>query len=391
MDSVYGFLAPIADFLDKTLLDIELSRIVIIVSSIVLAFFLRRVVSNFVERVLKRLVSKTETKLDDYLIEALEQPLQIVTVVLALHINFLFFPWEAIIAPDRLDLFSTNVANVFGIIYTWIAAFFVWRLIHRFCDYLFEISQTNKTVDATIILTTRKFLKILVVFIAGVYTMHLLGQNVGVIVASFAVIGAGAAFAARDALANVFGAIVLSFDRPFSVGDWVIIGTSEGNVEEIGLRATRIRTFDKSLVHIPNNQVMNMTIENMSARPLQRVLTTLGVTYDASPDKIEALIEGVKKIVRNNANTNKDYCQVWFTGFGASSLDIMVAFYIESTELAKYLEVRQSVFLEIMKLVDSLGLQFAFPTQTINMDDKALARMGALFREAKGTGQEAKG
>jgi len=377
MQDIRNFLERLGETLSWTIGGFPLWRMLVIALILAVMLLAKRLTAKLVSRALMKLVSKTKTKLDDYLLEAMDKPLQMLIIVGGLHLAAVLLPWGnwittigpgGVEVPDteRIILITGKLAAVFAIFYTWIGAYFAWVLVDRLAAYGVEtIRERNVRFDPTIVVTLRKFLKVVVVAIAGAMTLDRMGQDVGMILASFTVVGAAAAFAARDTIANVFAAIVLSLDRPFSIGDWVVIGNIEGTVEELGMRSTKVRTFAKSVVHIPNNQLMNMSIENMSARPRQRVKAYIGVTYDSPPEKVEALVEGIKEIIRTNPNTFKDYYQVWFTEFADSSLQIMLYFYIESREWEDFLRERQRIFLDIMKLVQSLGLEFAFPTQTI--------------------------
>jgi MscS family membrane protein len=346
------------------------------------ALVFKKFLAEAVVHLLKKLASRTKGTFDDYVIEAVDIPLRYFIVMGALHIVALVFPWRMFLFSDITDTgeiigdpeaIATAISicnSIFHVIYIILGGYFLFQLVDKISQYSIEvIGPTKGKLDITLIVTFRKFLKVGVLVLALMVILAKMGVDIKVLLASFTVATAAIAFAARDAIANVFGAFVLSLDRPFSIGDWVVIGFTEGNIEEIGLRSTRIRTFAKSLVHIPNNVLMNMTIENMSARPRQRVRTSFGVTYGSSPDKIEALVQGIRDIIRDNPRTFKDYYQVWFTEFGDSSLQVMMYFFIESTEWPVFLEERQKINIQIMRLVESLGLEFAFPSQSVYFHD----------------------
>mgnify|MGYP000967514240 CR=1 FL=1 len=374
--------------------DVKLWRISLILCVLLGAFIFKRTISKVIVAILAHLARRTAGKLDDYIVGVMEKPMNLFVVFGALNFVTAVFPWRIIFTADILptgeligdqttiDMVTGYIYTGFVIVYIILFAYFLFLLLDRISQYSIEsVDGAKSRFDATLIITFRKFLKVMVLFFAVTMIMDQLGIDVKMVLASFTVATAAVAFASRDAIANVFGALVLSVDRPFSVGDWVSAGGVEGNVEEIGLRSTRIRTFAKSLVHIPNNQLMNMTIDNMTSRPRQRVKASFGVTYDSSPEKMEKLVEGVREIIRANPRTYKDYYQIWFSEFSDSSLQVMLYFFIESTEWAVFLEERQRIYLDIMKLVQRLELEFAFPSQTIYFHDMSSApggRTGSL-------------
>jgi MscS family membrane protein len=169
----------------------------------------------------------------------------------------------------------------------------------------------------------------------------------------------------------MFGSVTIFTDRPFQVGDWIKASGVEGYVEDVGFRSTRIRTFDKTLVSVPNSKLAGNTIENMDARPVRRVKMTVGVTYETKSDQMRKAVEAVREILRSHQGIWQDYWLVYFTDFGASSLDIFIYYFTKSKVWAEYLEVRQDVNLKIMSKLEEMGLEIAFPSQTVYLKKEA--------------------
>ena len=174
--------------------------------------------------------------------------------------------------------------------------------------------------------------------------MQNLGINVTSLIAGLGIGGLAFALAAKDTIANLFGFTTILIDRPFKVGEFIRIGGMEGVVENLGLRSTRIRTFYKSLVSIPNLVVANEKIDNMGQRVYRRTRTTLGLTYDTSPEKLEAFCEKVKAIIQAHPQTAEEQIYVYFCGYGASSLNILVYFYHQVTDWQEELNARHESF-----------------------------------------------
>ncbi len=180
--------------------------------------------------------------------------------------------------------------------------------------------------------------------------------------------GLAVALAARETLANFLGSVVIMFERPFRVGDWIKVAGQEGNVEDVGFRSTRIRTFYNSVVTIPSSEMVSASIDNMGMRRYRRVRTIIQVTYDTPSEKIEAFVEGIKEIIRTHPTTRKDYFHVVFNDFGAHSLDILLYFFIVAPDWSEELVERQKVLLEIVRLAERMGVRFAFPTRTLHVE-----------------------
>jgi MscS family membrane protein len=185
------------------------------------------------------------------------------------------------------------------------------------------------------------------------------------VLAGLGVGGLAVALAARDSLANLLGSMVIMIEKPFRVGHVVRVSGGEGTVEDVGFRSTRIRTVDNSLISIPNNAVVNATVENLSLRTMRRQRFLIQVTYDTPPEKLEELVAHIKQLIADHPMTNKTNFNVRFNDFGESSLNILVYFHVETTDYATELETREIILLRIMDLAKQLGIDFAFPTRTL--------------------------
>jgi MscS family membrane protein len=184
------------------------------------------------------------------------------------------------------------------------------------------------------------------------------------VLAGLGVGGLAVALAARDSLANLLGSMLIMIEKPFRVGHYVRVSGTEGTVEDVGFRSTRIRTLDNSLISIPNNAIVNATVENLTLRAMRRQRFFVQVTYDTPRAKIEALVAEIKQLIADHPLTNKTNFHVRFNDFGESSLNILVYFYFVVTDLAAELEAREEMLLRIIDLTRELGIEFAFPTRT---------------------------
>jgi len=230
-----------------------------------------------------------------------------------------------------------------------------------------QAAKTETKIDDLLVPLLRKTAKIFIFVFGLIYIADSLRIEIAPLLAGLGIGGLGFAFAARDTLENFFGSITVIVDRPFQVGDWVVVGDVEGTVEDLGFRSTRIRTFYNSLVTIPNGNLVRATVDNYGRRRYRRFKTHLSITYDTPPDKIEAFCEGIRELIRLHPYTRKDYFQVWLHQFGPSSLDILVYVFHEAPDWTTELRERQRLILDIIRLADHLGVEFAFPTETVHL------------------------
>jgi len=245
------------------------------------------------------------------------------------------------------------------------SAYRVTDLLSEFFTSKAKLTETK--VDDLLVPLLRKTAKIFVTAFGLVYIAKALTIDIGPLLAGLGIGGIGFAFAARDTVENFFGSITVIVDRPFQIGDWVKIGDTAGTVEELGFRSTRIRTPYNSLVTIPNGNLVRAVVDNYGKRKYRRFKTHLSLTYDTPPDKIEAFCEGVRELIRHHPFTRKDYYHVWLNEFSASSLDVLLYMFYETPDYQTELRERHRLMLDILRLADRLGVQFAFPTQTLHV------------------------
>jgi MscS family membrane protein len=194
-----------------------------------------------------------------------------------------------------------------------------------------------------------------------------LGYPVGSLMAGIGIGGFGLALAAQKTVENLFGSVSLATDQPFVLGDFVRIEDFVGTIEAIGLRSTRIRTLDRTVVSIPNGRLADMRLENYSARDRMRLACTVSLVYETTPAQMRAVLARIEKVLRSHPLIWPDAVVVRFKDLAASSLDIEVMAWFQTPEWSVFQAVRQEVLLQFMEVVESAGTSFAFPTRTIHV------------------------
>ena len=247
----------------------------------------------------------------------------------------------------------------------WIA----YSFINILAIFLEKLSmKTETTLDDKLYPFVLKSLRIFVVVCGVLMALQNMGVNIFSVLTGLGIGGLALALAAKDTASNFFGSLMILIDHPFSAGDWVVAGETEGTVEDIGLRSTKIRTFYDSVITVPNAEVAALPIDNMGKRQMRRVKTTLGVTYGTPPEKLEDFIKKVKELILAHPLTNKEKCHVVFTDYGASSLDILVYFFMVTKDWEEELIEKQAILISILNLAHKEGISFAFPTRTVHIE-----------------------
>ncbi|MFG0316865.1 MAG: mechanosensitive ion channel family protein [Planctomycetota bacterium JB042] len=265
-------------------------------------------------------------------------------------------------APYSALMFAVRLVLMVG------ATWSVCSIIDYASEFLSSLaSQTATRIDDVVIPMVRRALKILVVAIGIVWIADNLDMDVAALLAGLSIGGLALALAARDTVENFFGTVSILADRPFEVGDWIVMDDVEGTVETVGFRSTRVRTFYNSLITVPNALMTRAKIDNLGAREYRRVKETIGITYDTPPDLVVAFCEGIREIIRKHPYTRKDYYHVYFHSYGDSSLNILLYLFLATPDWATELRERERFLLDIARLAEELGVDFAFPSRTLYM------------------------
>ena len=340
---------------------IDTWRIVLALVAILLGFFTR---SYLLKRLLKpfeAIASRTDSELDDRIIKETRSPLGwlINTLGIYLAVMILQLP-PGLQAGIILLLHTVGIVFIAWMLYN--AVEVVSIVLDRFTE------KTESDMDDHLVPLVRKILRVAIVAVTIITIIQQWGYDVTSLIAGLGLGGLAFALAAQQTLANLFGSIMIFTDRPFSIGDWIKTSHGEGVVEEIGLRSTKIRTFSKSLISVPNADVASTSIENFSQMNLRRIKTIIGLTYSTTPDQMDYVVEGIKTLIREDEDFFHEAYYVNFIEFSASSLDIQIYCFTNTTVWGEYMDVRQRFYLNIMRLVDQAGTGFAFPSQSLYVE-----------------------
>ena len=346
---------------------------------ILFAFVFRKISKLVFTKRLIPLLKKSPWEIDNLLAEAAVKPVGWVLLIVGFWLAI-----EVLIPPEMWD-FAHTLASIMKILVAATITLFLFKVVDLGTDYLNELSsKSDSKLDSEILPLVRKALKATILVVIFVWVVQLLGYSVSSLLAGLGIGGLAVALALQDTLGNFFGSVFIFLDQPFKVGDWVKMQGIEGTVENIGFRSTRIRTFPKSLITIPNKIVASSTIDNWSKMPKRRVKQYVGVTYETTAYQMEKAVEAIRELLREDEGVDQDFMLIRFTDFGPSSLDILIYYFTKSIVWDTHLSVRERINIKIMKALEKLDLSIAFPTQTVYFEGdiaKDMAKRGITVEE----------
>lgn len=342
-----------------------LSQQLIVFAIIVLAGF---ILSKFTKKltlfILTSIDKKTKKEAFQKNLKSFIKPIANFVLLFAVYIGFqtLSIPNEPVKVNDGLE------------------KFLIILILMNLCWLLFGIGnvglfyfekfaeKTESKLDDQLVPIFRRLVKILVMVIGVILILTELGYSVTGLVAGLGIGGLALALAAKETLANIFGSLVIFTDKPFQVGDTIKTPKYEGSVEEVGFRSTQIRTSAKTLVFVPNNEISNAVIENVSKMPKRLVQFNLPLSYITSSDQMKKAVENIRELLKNHAEVDKEVIIVRFTEFAGTSLNLLIHFFTLKTAWEEYLAIKEEINFQILQKIEELKIQFALPGTQVFID-----------------------
>lgn len=249
-------------------------------------------------------------------------------------------------------------------------AILLYRIFKILIVYLENAAaKTESKMDDQVLPIFEKGFSILIIIGTLVYIMSVVGVNVTALIAGLSIGGIALALAAQDTVKNLIGSVMIFMDKPFQVGDFVEVEGQFGTVTEVGFRSTRVMLKDTSILAIPNGQVANMSIRNLGIRFYRIMDTEISLTYDTPPYLIEQFVEGIRKIMAMHPMVVQEEQYIFFSSMGDSSLNVMVRAHIRTQLWDVELEVKEEIYLDIIRMAQGMGIRFAFPSRTLYIED----------------------
>lgn len=360
--TVQTLLVPVYEkfpLLAHTFWGIPLANLIAAIVVFLLFLLFRKLFTLIILGTLQTLSKYTDTYNDDKIISALKGPIRFAFVLTGVHLFFLLIFKETETIKNIL-----NTLVVFDIFWAILSITEALRSLFHHATEKFNPDLAKEMGNF--------ILKITKVLIAGVglgAMLQIWGINVTALVASLGLGGLAFALAAKDTASNMFGSFALLADKSIRIGEWIKVGGVEGTVEDIGMRTTKIRSFEKSLITVPNQIVSNSPIENFSRRGVRRIKMQIGLTYGTSRDQMNTIVQEIKSLFQNHENiSQKETLLVNFESFGDSSLNVFIYAFANTSNWERYLNIREDIHLKIMKIVEDNHSSFAFPSQSIYVE-----------------------
>lgn len=307
------------------------------------------------------------------LLKALVRPLSLFIWVYGIYgaLSPLYSYFQAADGGNLVHLVFQQTAWVGGMLALF---WFIYQFVNVVDARLSQWAKTtDSTIDDILVPLLGKTLRIFIIILAGIIVIqNLTGVQIGPLLASLGIGGLAVALAAKDSIANFFGTMTILFDKPFQVGERIVIDNYDGVVENVGFRSTRIRLLTGHVVTIPNEKVVNSGLENIAKRPNIRWLNNIGITYDTPPEKIEKAVSILREILAEHEGMHPDFPpRVYFNGFNDWSLNIMVLAWYHPPNYWDFQEWVQRTCLEITRRFAAEGIDFAFPSRTLYLANDA--------------------
>jgi MscS family membrane protein len=344
-------------FFSVRIWEVQLWQICAMLLLLAVAWFAARLVAIPLMGALNRTVRRTSAAWDDELATAVTGPLRLGLFALLL---FVASGWLSLAEPVEAGLrLFWRLATV--LILGWLLSSWVGvgaRLLERSIDRVDSVAGNFIPIFARIA-------KIGVWALVAVVALDAVGVRVMGLIAGLGIGGLAVAFAAQKTIENFFGALSISADQPFAVGDFVEVGSTKGTVEEVGLRSTRLRTLARTRVTIPNGALISERVENFSERDRILFKTTLGLLYDSTAAQLEFVIDEIKKLLLGHPKVYHDTVRVRLAGFGDSAVNVDILTWITTTDFHEYTAAAEELNFAIMRIVERAGTAFAYPSQTV--------------------------
>lgn len=356
-----SYWALVQEIWQDGLYGVDIGQILTAIAIFLVCLLIRGLVTRFVLARIAALAARTETTFDDAVVRSLEAPIRFIPIAVG------FF-----LATSYLDL-SGDAADFVGTVDRTLIAFTIFWALHRAAHPVSDILRmADNILTGPMIDWLEKAIKIAFIVIGAATILELWGIQVGPLVAGLGLFGVAVALGAQDLFKNLIAGLFLISERRFHPGDWILVdGVVEGTVERIGFRTTIVRRFDKAPVYVPNSVLSDQSVTNFSRMTLRRIKWVIGIRYDANADQLTLIRDGILDYLSKNpdfAQPEETATFVRIDSFGASSVDILLYAFTRTTNWLEWLEKKEALLLEIKRIVEAAGTDFAFPSQSVYIE-----------------------
>jgi MscS family membrane protein len=332
----------------------------ITIAAVVVAFVVGRIIVRLARPLLARMAGRTSVDWDDRLVELMAWPLSLVLALQALRIAS---PWLPLDARATTTLNSAvAIVTTLAVLWTAFRGIDLGRNVLERRSWAIDRPSTRSVLHIG-----ARLVKVSVLLIAGIVVLAQLGVSVASLIAGLGIGGLAVALAAQKTLENLFGTLSIGVDQPMREGDVVKLYDFTGTVEQIGLRSTRIRTVDRTIVTIPNGELANQRIESFTVRDRLRFATSIGLVHGTTAQQVRAIRGEIDAILRRHPRACQDTVGVWFKELAASALVLEVSALFQTTDWNEFVAIRQDLLLAFLAAIEDHGSAIATPAQTVQL------------------------
>lgn len=336
---------------------------------------IRAVFRSVIFKFLRIFAAKLPFSTDEDIVDAANHPLQFLILVLGIYFALLASPFAFLgdhLVVDHL-VRSSILITVF------------WTLFNLSTNthnlLITMLGFLGIALEESLANIASAFVRFFLAAIALAMIVSEWGYDINGFIAGLSLGGLAISLAAKDALANVFGSILIIMDKPFMVGDWISANGVEGTVEKISLRSTSVRTFPQALVYVPNSLLSNTPITNYTKRAKRRVEFNLGVTYSTTPEQMQECVQGIRKFLCGHNEIYKEDLTVTFDSFGGNSLNIFIICYTKTTNYLEFLKIKEEINFALLDILSDTGVSAAFPSTSVYFENPLATIPAALPKE----------
>ena len=341
-------------------LGVSLWQIVGIIGLILIFTFLFTLLRLLSRRLLKVLSSSNLGFFTDNL-KLFNKISTLLSLIVAIYISRIFLPGLQF-GPK----ISWLIMGFIKIVSALLILLLIMKLIDILYQYFFRFTKsTSSKMDEQLLPVIKRAIQIILLSFWIIYLLTIFNVDVTALLAGISIGGVAIALAAQDTIKNLFGSVTIFMDKPFQIGDWIKFGEVEGTVEEVGFRSTRVRSFENSLMSVPNARLLDTSVNNYGLRQFRRFKTSIQLTYDTPPDKVEAFVSHLREITRLHPCIVHDRTQIYFNSMSESSLDVLFYSFFDVADWPSELQAKQEILLAIMRLAQSMNIHFAYPSMSI--------------------------
>ncbi len=359
-------LLPFLGQLPEPLQDIALNLVMVAIAAL-LILLLRWLLTAILLRPLRVLARRSQSQLDDLLLDEIVSPLRVAVAGFALIFTVNLFNFGAEIQQIAETFGRTLVIG--AVFYAIIKVFGVVSLRPAAFQQI-----TGMTIPERLLPFLNTVVRYLIIALGAIFVLQELNFDVAALIASLGVVGIGISLASQDTVGNIFGFAAIVSDDPFKVGDYIKAPAVTGIVERVGLRSTRVRQLDQALVTVPNNLLTNAIVLNWSRMEKRRLSFTLTFTYGTTSGQLREVVSEIRALLRDTEEIDPESVIAHFVDFSASSLDVLVVCQALQADWRKFTALKESIYLEIMEIVERLGIEFAFPSQSLYIESTPASR-----------------